>query len=110
MDSRSRRRLLDEPVRQRLGQRGDGKLLLVIEDRADCAQNVSNQGRCQGRRLRLYRALLQSETPALDDRIFEPYGVRAEGWISLSRCQPNRVQLTMAALSWILCEVFESRI
>ena len=37
--------------------------------------------------------LLQSETPALDDRIFEPYGVRAAGWISLSGCQPNRVQL-----------------
>src|ERR1700683_3110443 len=33
------------------------------------------------------------ETPTLDDRIFEPYGVRAEGWISLSGCQPNRVQL-----------------
>jgi transposase InsO family protein len=29
----------------------------------------------------------------LDDRIFEPYGVRAAGWISLSGCQPNRVQL-----------------
>jgi len=31
--------------------------------------------------------------PALDDRIFEPYGVRAAGWISLSGCQQNRVQL-----------------
>ena len=50
--------------------------------------------RGQGRRVRLHRALLQSETPALDDRIFEPYGVRAAGWISLSGCQPNRVQLT----------------
>jgi hypothetical protein len=37
--------------------------------------------------------LLQPEPPALDDRIFEPYGVRAAGWISLSGCQPNRVQL-----------------
>ena len=27
--------LLDEPIRQRLGQRGDGKLLLVAEDRAN---------------------------------------------------------------------------
>ena len=27
------------------------------------------------------------------DRIFESYGVRAAGWISLSRCRRNRVQL-----------------
>jgi putative transposase len=53
-DGRSRRRLLDEPVRQRLGQRGDGELLLVIEDRADCAQNVPDKGRREGRHLRLY--------------------------------------------------------
>ena len=32
-------------------------------------------------------ALLQSEPQALDYRIFEPYGVRAAGWISLSGCQ-----------------------
>jgi putative transposase len=54
IDGRSRRGLLDEPVRQCLGQRRDGELLLVIEDRADCAQNVPDEGRCQGRRLRLY--------------------------------------------------------
>jgi hypothetical protein len=39
------------------------------------------------------KSALQSETPALDDRIFEPYGVRAAGWISLSGCQQTRVQL-----------------
>ena len=33
------------------------------------------------------------ETTALDDRIFEPYGVRAAGWINLSGCLRNRVQL-----------------
>ena len=43
-DGRSRRRLLDESVRQRLGQRGDGELLLVVEDRADYAQSVPNEG------------------------------------------------------------------
>jgi len=53
-DGRSWRSLLDEPVRQRLGQRGDGELLLVIEDRADYAQNLPNEGRRQGRCLRLY--------------------------------------------------------
>src|SRR6266496_2631290 len=42
--------------------------------------------------MRLQRALLQSETQALDDRISEPYGVREPGGISLSGCHPNRVQ------------------
>jgi putative transposase len=36
-DGRSRRGLLDESFRQRLGQRGDGELFLVVEDRADGA-------------------------------------------------------------------------
>src|SRR6267142_1099389 len=105
-DGRSRRRLFNEPFRQCLGQCGDGELLLVVEDRAYCAQNLPNERRCQGRRVRLYRTLLQSETPALDDRIFEPYGVRAADWISLSGCQPNRVQLTRAKsrLSFMLNE------
>jgi transposase InsO family protein len=42
------------------------------------------RGRGQGRRVRLHRALLKPETPALDDWIFAPYGVRETGWISLS--------------------------
>jgi len=42
----------------------------------------------------LYVAAVVDETQALDDRIFEPYGVRKTGWISLSGCQPNRVRLT----------------
>ena len=37
--------------------------------------------------------LLQSEAPALDDLLYESHGVREAGWISLSGCQPNRVQL-----------------
>jgi hypothetical protein len=36
--------------------------------------------------------VVQCRTKALDDRLFEPYGVRAEGWIRLTACQPNRVQ------------------
>jgi hypothetical protein len=43
-------------------------------------------------RVRLHRALLQPEAPALDDRISKPYGVRAQGRIRLSRCHPNRVR------------------
>jgi len=38
------------------------------------------------------RALLQSETQALKDRLYEPYGVREPGGISLSGCHPNRMQ------------------
>jgi transposase InsO family protein len=37
-----RHHLLDEPLRQCLGQCGDGELLLVTEDRAHSAQNLSN--------------------------------------------------------------------
>jgi hypothetical protein len=39
-----------------------------------------------------YRMLLQSETSALDDRLYESYGVQETGGISLGGCQPNRVQ------------------
>ena len=37
---------------------------------------VPHAGRGQGRRVRLHRALLQSETQALDDRLSQPDGVR----------------------------------
>src|SRR5437016_11138429 len=47
--------------------------------------------------MRLYRALLQSETQTLDDRRSEPYGVREPGGISLSGCHPNRVQAKQLA-------------
>ena len=57
-----RRRLLDEPLGQRLGQRRDGELLLVAQDRANSAQNVSDAGRGKSRRVRLHRALLQSRS------------------------------------------------
>jgi hypothetical protein len=35
-------------VRQRLGQRRDGELLLVAQDRAHSSQNLSNQGNVAG--------------------------------------------------------------
>ena len=71
-DGRARRRLLDEPLRQRLGQRGDGELLLVAQDRAHGAQDLPHPGRGQGRCVRLHRALLQSAATALDDRLSQP--------------------------------------
>ena len=36
------------------------------------------------------RALLQFETQALQDRLYESHGVREASWISLSGCHPNR--------------------
>jgi putative transposase len=41
---RSRRGLLDEPIGQRLGQRCDGELLLVTQNRAHSRQAVSHAG------------------------------------------------------------------
>jgi transposase InsO family protein len=32
------------------------------------------------------------QTQALDDWIFEPYGVRTESWVSSTSCHSNRVQ------------------
>jgi putative transposase len=43
-DDRPRHHLLDEPVRQRLGQCCDGELLLVAEDRADSPQGLQDEG------------------------------------------------------------------
>src|SRR6516164_6961879 len=39
------------------------------------------------------------ETQALQDRLYEPHGVREASWISLSGCHPNRVQATTAGIS-----------
>jgi hypothetical protein len=75
-----------------VGQCGDGELLLVAQDRKDSAKNISIKERSEGRCVRLHRTLLQSETSTFDDRLYEPYGVRETGWISLGGCQPNRVQ------------------
>jgi putative transposase len=90
VDGRQRRHLLDEPIGQRLGQRSNGELLLVAEDRAHRPQNLPDARPSQSGCVRLHRALLQSQTQALDDRVPEPYGVRATGWISLSGYLRNR--------------------
>jgi putative transposase len=61
-----------EQVRQCVGQRGDGKLLLVAEDRAHRRQNISHQERGQSRCVRLHRAVLQCDPASFDDRIPQP--------------------------------------
>ena len=49
------------------------------------------------------RPLLQYETPAFDDRLREPYGVREAGWISLGGCQPDRVEAKVRMDALIKC-------
>ena len=87
-----------EPRRKRLGQRRDGKLLLLAQDRANSAQDVPDTRPGQGRRVRLHRALLQSATPPFDYRLSQPDGVRKTGVVSLGWCPPNRQQLNSVAL------------
>ena len=62
-----------EPLRQRLGQRGHGELLLHDEDRALSSKEVPHQecGAC--RCVRLYRMLLQSHPEAFLSRQPEPH-------------------------------------
>jgi putative transposase len=62
---RQRHHLFDEPGRQRLGQFGDGELLLVAEDRTHGPQGLPHSRRSPCRRVRLHRALLQPAQTAL---------------------------------------------
>ena len=78
-----------------LGQRRDGELLLLAQDRTDRAEDLSNARSGQGRRVRLYRALLQSDAPALDTGLSQPHGLRTESWGSLN--EPNSVSAKPAA-------------
>ena len=87
--------LLDEPVWQLLGQCGDGELLLLAQDRAHPGESLPNARSGPRRCVRLYRALLQSETSTLDAGISQPDGIRKESHGSLSGCPLNRQQLTL---------------
>src|ERR1700722_18067043 len=71
-DGRQWRRLFDEPVRQRLGQRRDGELLFLAQNRADWQQGLSYAGRRQSRRVRLHRTVLQHDPQTLDHRLSQP--------------------------------------
>ena len=93
LDGGPRHRLLDEPRRQRLGQRRDGELLLLAQDRTNGAQDLPDARPGQGRRVRLHRALLQSAPAAFDHRLSQPDGVRKPGAVSLGWCPPNRQRL-----------------
>ena len=49
--------------------------------------------------VRLHRGASITQAKALDDRLSELYGVRAEGWIRLTACHPNRVQANSTLLA-----------
>jgi putative transposase len=68
-DGRQWRRLFNEPLRKRVGQRGHGKLLLLDENRTDRAKCLPHSGRRQGRRVRLHREIRQHNPQALDHRL-----------------------------------------
>ena len=71
------------------------QLLLVVEDRADC-DNVPNEDDAKADVFDLSSASTIRNVGKISIiRIFEPDGVRTAGWISLSGCQPNRVQLSI---------------
>ena len=69
---REARRLLDEPVGKRLGQRRYGDLLLLAQNRKDRAQGLPNTRRREGGRLRLHREILQHSPQTLDHRLSQP--------------------------------------
>ena len=57
-DGRARRDVQPEPLGQRLGQRGDGELLLLPQGRARGPQDLPHEGPGQSRRVRLHREVL----------------------------------------------------
>lgn len=59
------------------------------------AQGLPDARRREGRRVRLYRALLQPAPPSLDDRLRESDGVRGQDTISLTACLPNAGQASL---------------
>ena len=64
--------LQHEPSWGVLGQRRDGELLLIHEDRTAQPQGLPDKGRSQVRRVRLHRALLQPGAQTLKARLPQP--------------------------------------
>lgn len=63
--------LFDEPIRQRLGQRGDGELLFLPEDRADQAPSPSDTRR-RGPTCSITSRGSTTRPQTLDDRLYQP--------------------------------------
>ena len=67
-----------DAVGQRLGQRGDGELLLIAQKRADCPQGLPDKRPGAGRCVRLCRTLLEPNLAPLDHWLCQPYGIRED--------------------------------
>ena len=68
------------------------------QNRAHRWQGVPHPSRCQSRRVRLHRTLLQQPATPLEDRLRQPTTVRTADAISLRWCLPNWQQST--SLRW----------
>lgn len=88
---RQRHRLFHDSGRQRLGQFGDGRHLLVAEDRARGPKPQPPTRRSPRRCPRLHRARLQHTQATFETRQSQPNGVRGPRYISLT-CSPRRRQ------------------
>ena len=64
-----------------LGQVAQGKD--PVKDRTDHPQGLPHEEQCQGRSIRLHRALLQSPAPSFDAGIPKPNGIRKTSYESL---------------------------
>jgi hypothetical protein len=62
-------------------------------------ENVSTGNKARADALDYIKRLCNAIRRHFDDWIYESYGVREAGWISLSGCQPNRVQLKTSIAS-----------
>ena len=61
-----------------------------------CPQALQDEGRCQGGRVRLHRALLQPAPATLDAGLSQPHRVRGQSYASLTSCPKNRQQFTLS--------------
>ena len=90
--ARSRCHLQHESVGERLGQLGDGELLLDAEDRTGRPEDLPNTRRGTHRYLRLHRALLQPDQAAFHTGQSESRRLRTKSTCSLGPCLRNRSQ------------------
>ena len=95
-DGRSRCRLLNEPLRQRLGQRCDGELLLLDEDRAHSAQNLSDTpDRAKADVFDYVECFYNPKRRhSTIGYLTSRESSKCQAGIRLGGCQPNRVQAT----------------
>ena len=90
------RHRIDEPQGQLSGQRPDGKLLQLAENREGSSDTVSNPAPGRGRAVRVHRDLLQPAAAAFEYRLSDTgsskdgYDDQARSMIKLAPCPGSR--------------------